>query len=64
MLREGELRRVKQEQDKKQGRKIENWIHLPTEEEVKEVFRLTNQDFDKTKTALVILAFSFPVGGE
>jgi len=39
MLREGELRRVQQEQDKKQGRKIENWIHLPNEEEMKKVFR-------------------------
>ena len=60
MLREGELRRVQQEQDRKQGRKINNWIHLPKEDEIKEVFRLANDDFDQTKTALVILAFSFP----
>ena len=60
MLREGELRRVQQEQDKKQGKKIENWIHLPNEQEIKEVFKLANEDFESTKTALVILAFSFP----
>lgn len=60
ILREGELRRIQQEQDKKSGKKIENWIHLPTEEEAREVFRLANIDFDGTKTALVILAFSFP----
>ncbi len=59
MLREGELRRVQQEQDKKQGKKIDNWIHLPNEREIKELFRLANQDFENTKTALVILAFSF-----
>jgi len=64
MLREGELRRVQQEQDRKQGKRIENWIHLPRDEEIKEVFRLANDDFDKTKTALVILAFSFPSGSE
>lgn len=60
MLREGELRRVQQEQDRKAGKRIDNWIHLPKDEEMKEVFRLANADFDKTKTALVILAFSFP----
>lgn len=48
MLREGRLRL---EQKKK--------IHLPTDEEIKEVFRLANADFENTKTALVILAFSF-----
>lgn len=64
MLREGELRRVQQDQDKKQDKKIENWIHIPKESEVKEVFRLINDDFDKTKTALVILAFSFPSRAE
>lgn len=62
MLREGELRRVQQEQDKKAGKKIENWIHLPKESEIQEVFQLANEDFEATKTALVILAFSFPVG--
>lgn len=60
MLREGELRRVQQEQDKKAGKNIENWIHLPKENEIKEVFRLIENDFEATKTALVILAFSFP----
>ncbi|HBY57583.1 MAG TPA: type I-A CRISPR-associated protein Csa5 [Candidatus Atribacteria bacterium] len=49
MLREGRLRL---EQKKK--------IHLPTDEEVKEVFKLANDNFEKTKIALVILAFSFP----
>lgn len=53
MLREGRLRLEQKEM-----------IHLPTDEEMKEVFRLTNQDFDKTKTALVILAFSFPARAE
>jgi len=48
MLREGRLRLEQKEK-----------IHLPTDEEMKEVFRLANADFDKTKTALVILAFSF-----
>lgn len=64
MLREGELRRVQQEQDKEQGKNIENWIHLPNEQEMKEVFRLANEDFESTKTALVILAFSFPTSIE
>lgn len=49
MLREGRLRLEQKEK-----------IHLPTDEEMKEVFRLANADFDNTKTALVILAFSFP----
>ncbi len=49
MLREGRLRLEQKEK-----------IHLPTDEEIKEVFRLANTDFDNTKTALVILAFSFP----
>jgi CRISPR type I-A-associated protein Csa5 len=48
MLREGRLRL---EQKK--------MIHLPTDEEMKEVFRMANADFEDTKTALVILAFSF-----
>ncbi|HOQ17342.1 MAG: type I-A CRISPR-associated protein Csa5 [Candidatus Hydrothermae bacterium] len=49
MLREGRLRLEQKEK-----------IHLPTDEEIKEVFRLANQDFEATKTTLVILAFSFP----
>ncbi len=64
MLREGELRRVQQEQDKKAGKNIENWIHLPKETEIQEVFRLANEDFEATKTALVILAFSFSDGAK
>lgn len=53
MLREGRLRF---EQKK--------MIHLPTDEEMKEVFRLANADFENTKTALVILAFSFATMAE
>jgi CRISPR type I-A-associated protein Csa5 len=53
MLREGRLRL---EQKK--------MIHLPTDEEMKEVFRLANADFENTKTALVILAFSFTTRAE
>jgi len=49
MLRESRLRL-------EQGAKI----HLPTEDEIKEVFRLADEDFESTKLALVILAFSFP----
>ncbi|ACI21287.1 type I-A CRISPR-associated protein Csa5 [Thermodesulfovibrio yellowstonii] len=49
MLREGRLRLEQKEQ-----------IHLPTDEEVKKVFRLANEDFESTKLALVMLAFSFP----
>jgi CRISPR type I-A-associated protein Csa5 len=49
MLREGRLRL---EQDK--------MIHLPTDQEVKEVFKLANENFEETKTALTILAFTFP----
>ncbi|MGB9722155.1 MAG: hypothetical protein ACPL28_11845, partial [bacterium] len=64
MLREAELRRVQQEQDKQAGKQIKNWIHLPNEEEAKEIFRLANEDFEATKTALVILAFSFPSRAE
>lgn len=53
MLREGRLR---SEQKK--------MIHLPTEEEMKEIFRLANENFEEVKTALVILAFSFPSSKE
>ncbi|MGC9046462.1 MAG: type I-A CRISPR-associated protein Csa5, partial [Thermodesulfovibrio sp.] len=53
MLREGRLRLEQKEK-----------IHLPTDEEMKEVFRLANEDFENTKTALVILAFSFPSKAE
>lgn len=64
MLREAELRRVQQEQDKNSGKEVKNWVHLPNEEEIKEIFRLANEDFDQVKTALVMLAFSFPTKKE
>jgi len=60
MLREGELRRVQQEQDIQAGKKVKNWIYLPKEDEIKEVFRLANEDFESTKLVLVMLAFSSP----
>ncbi len=53
MLREGRLRL-----EQKKG------IHLPNEAEIKEVFQLANEDFEATKTALAILAFSFPSRAE
>ncbi len=53
MLREARLRL---EQDEK--------IHLPNEKEVREVFRLANDSFEEVKTALAILAFSFPYSAE
>jgi len=53
MLREGRLRLTQNEK-----------IHLPSENEVKELFRLANEDFDEVKTALVILALSFPTKRE
>jgi CRISPR type I-A-associated protein Csa5 len=64
MLREGELRRVQQEQDRQAGKEVKNWIYLPKEDEIKEVFRLANEDFESTKLALVMLAFSFPSRSE
>jgi CRISPR type I-A-associated protein Csa5 len=60
MLREGELRRVQQEQDIQAGKKVKNWIYLPKEDEIKEIFRLANEDFESTKLVLVMLAFSSP----
>ena len=53
MMREGRLRLEQKER-----------IHLPTDEEIKKVFRLANENFDSIKTALVILAFSFPARAE
>jgi CRISPR type I-A-associated protein Csa5 len=64
MLREGELRRVQQEQDRQVGKEVKNWIYLPKEDEIKEVFRLANEDFESTKLALVMLAFSLPSKSE
>jgi len=49
MLRESRLRLEQKEK-----------IHLPTHEEIKEIFHLANEDFESTKLALVMLAFSFP----
>jgi len=60
MLREAEIRRVQQEQDRASGKEIKNWVHIPNEKEIQEVFKLANEDFESTKLALVILAFSFP----
>jgi CRISPR type I-A-associated protein Csa5 len=51
MLREARLRLEQKEK-----------IHIPKESEIQEVFKLANMDFEATKTALVILAFSFPSG--
>jgi len=48
MLREGRLRLEQKDE-----------VHLPTEEEIKEIFRLANNEFESTKLALVMLAFSF-----
>jgi len=62
MLREGELRRVQQEEEKKRGKEIKNRIFLPNEREITEVFKLAEEDFEKTKLSLIILAFSFPAG--
>jgi len=53
MLRESRLRLEQKEK-----------IHLPTDEEIKEIFRLANEDFESTKFALVMLAFSFPTRSE
>lgn len=49
MLREGRLRLEQKEK-----------IHLPEEDEIKEVFKLANENFEDTKTTLAILALSFP----
>jgi CRISPR type I-A-associated protein Csa5 len=59
MLREAELRRIQEEEKKKTGKKYK-FVNIPSEKEIKELFQLTNKDFDEVKTALVILAFSFP----
>ena len=48
MLREAEVKRVQEEQ-----------IHLPTEDDVKKVFRLANEHFEDVKLSLAILSFSF-----
>jgi len=53
MLREGRLRLEQKEP-----------IHLPNEEEIKELFWLVNENFDEVKAALVILALSFPTKKE
>lgn len=48
MLREGRLRLEQKEK-----------IHLPNDEEVKEVFQLVEKDFEGVKTAIVLLGLSF-----
>lgn len=53
MLREGRLRFAQNEK-----------IHLPNEEEIKEIFNLANEHFDEVKTAVVLLGLSFPSKGE
>jgi len=53
MLRESRLRLEQKEK-----------IHLPTDEEIKEIFHLANENFESTKLALVMLAFSFPSSSE
>jgi len=53
MLRESRLRLEQKEK-----------IHLPTDEEIKEIFHLANENFESTKLALVMLAFSFPSSNE
>ncbi|MCS7163558.1 MAG: type I-A CRISPR-associated protein Csa5 [Thermodesulfovibrio sp.] len=64
MLREAELRRIQQEQDKNSGREVKNWIYIPNADEIKKIFSLANQDFESTKLALVIFAFTFPAKEE
>lgn len=63
MLREAELRRVQEEEKKRAGKK-HKFVNIPSEEEMKELFRLANKDFEEVKTALVILALSFPTTRE
>ncbi|HEC91746.1 MAG TPA: type I-A CRISPR-associated protein Csa5, partial [Candidatus Atribacteria bacterium] len=62
MLREAELRRVQEE--KKKTNKEYKFVNIPSEKEIKELFQLANKDFDGVKTALVMLAFSFPTRKE
>jgi len=64
MLREAKLRLVNQERDRKAGKSINNPVELPEENEIKEIFRLANKDFESTKLALVILAFSSTLKAE
>ncbi|MCD6318591.1 type I-A CRISPR-associated protein Csa5 [Candidatus Aerophobetes bacterium] len=63
MLREAELRRVQEEEKKKAG-KEHKFVNIPNEKEIKELFQLANKNFDEVKTALVIIAFSFPTKGK
>jgi len=64
MLREAELRRVQQEHDKASGKEVKNRVYIPKSQEIQEIFRLASQDFESTKLALVILAFTFPMQTE
>ena len=63
MLREAELRRVQEDEKKKAGKKY-RFVNIPSEKEIKELFRLANENFDEVKTALAMLAFSFPTKRE
>jgi CRISPR type I-A-associated protein Csa5 len=63
MLREAELRRVQEEEKKKVGKKYK-FVNIPSEREIKELFRLTNENFDEVRTALTMLALSFPTKKE
>jgi len=63
MLREAELRRIQEEEKKKAGKKYK-FVNIPSEEEIKEVFQLANENFDEVKTAIVLLGLSFPSKGE
>jgi len=63
MLREAELRRIQEDEKKKAGKKY-RFVNIPSEKEIKELFQLTNENFDEVKTALAILAFSFPTKRE
>ena len=63
MLREAELRRIQEEEKKNAGKKYK-FVNIPSEEEIKEVFQLANENFDEVKTAIVLLGLSFPSKGE
>jgi len=63
MLREAELRRIQEDEKKKAGKKY-RFVNIPSEKEIKELFQLANDNFDEVKTALAILAFSFPTKRE
>ena len=63
MLREAEIRRV-QEEEKKRAGKQHKFVNIPKDSEIKEVFKLADGNFEDVKTALVMLAFTFPTKKE